>query len=122
MTLNPKFGVDRAALPSAPPTPSIPFPAGRPCALPLLDAIRTVRELGGSDLHVAGGTAPRARVDGVLVPMPGAVPWSPELLDAELRSLLTAEQSARFEDEILSRLLRGSLTEWARVGGHRRSA
>ena len=53
--------------------------------------------LGGSDLHLTGGTPPRVRVDGRLRPLD-----LPALTAAEMRplacSMLTAAQLLRFEE------------------------
>ncbi|HEY8589727.1 MAG TPA: type IV pilus twitching motility protein PilT [Naasia sp.] len=65
----------------------------------LLNAVLAVRGLGGSDLHLAAGTPGRARVDGRLVELAGA-PWSADLLEDELRSLVPAGVWERFEHEL----------------------
>ncbi len=65
----------------------------------LEELLRIMVERGSSDLHVTAGSAPRIRVDGVLVPT------EHEILDAEgaqkiVYSILDNEQIARFEKDL----------------------
>lgn len=48
------------------------------------DLLRTLRQNGGSDLHLAAGLEPRIRIHGGLDPVPG---WS-TLADGELRAMM----------------------------------
>ncbi|MCU1437706.1 MAG: type pili twitching motility protein PilT [Naasia sp.] len=89
MITNPKSVVGDAS-PSV--LPTLPRPS-------LLDAVLAVRALGGSDLHLASGANPRARVDGALVELLGGA-WSADLLRDELRGLLTDAAWQRFEREL----------------------
>ncbi len=65
----------------------------------LEELLRVMVERGSSDLHITAGSAPRIRVDGVLVST------EHEILDAEdsqriIYSILDNEQIARFEKEL----------------------
>jgi twitching motility protein PilT len=103
VTTNPKIGVRSAVPTSAPSTLSTLSRGSRRLAdpaSPLLEAVRRVRALGGSDLHLAADAVPRARVDGVLVPLEEIAPWSAELLEAELLTVMTAEQRIRFAEDL----------------------
>lgn len=65
----------------------------------LEELLRIMVERGSSDLHITAGSAPRIRVDGVLVPS------EHEILDAEaaqkiIYSILDNEQIARLEKEL----------------------
>jgi twitching motility protein PilT len=53
----------------------------------------------GSDLLLAGGSAPRVRVDGKLRPVEGAPILSGEGIDALVRPILSASQQAEFDSE-----------------------
>jgi twitching motility protein PilT len=54
---------------------------------------------GGSDLHITAGIAPCVRVHGSLRPLDGYPMLTPEDTEALLRSTLTEEQWARFEEK-----------------------
>ncbi len=65
----------------------------------LEELLRIMVERGASDLHITAGSAPRIRVDGVLVPT------EHEILDAEesqriVYSILDNEQIGRFERDL----------------------
>jgi twitching motility protein PilT len=66
----------------------------------LLGALAEVLFLNASDLHVAANTAPMFRVDGALGPRSITVPWSREKVKTALRSILTAAQQERFDQEL----------------------
>ncbi|MBC7643631.1 MAG: type IV pili twitching motility protein PilT, partial [Thermoleophilia bacterium] len=53
----------------------------------LLDAMRQVVTLGASDLHLKAGSPPYVRLNGDLVPIPGAWTFSAEDMDAVVREL-----------------------------------
>ena len=55
---------------------------------------------GGSDLLLAGGSAPRIRVDGRLKPVEGAMPLTAEQIDEMALPLLTAGQRVIFEEQL----------------------
>jgi twitching motility protein PilT len=59
------------------------------------DLLRTLRQNGGSDLHLAAGLEPRIRIHGGLDPVPG---WS-TLADGELRAMMQELAQARHWDE-----------------------
>jgi twitching motility protein PilT len=59
------------------------------------ELLRTLRQNGGSDLHLAAGLEPRIRVHGGLEPVPG---WS-ALSDAELRAMMRELAQARHWEE-----------------------
>jgi twitching motility protein PilT len=56
-------------------------------------------EQHGSDLLLAGGSAPRIRVNGALTPIDGAVPLSGEEIDNLVQTLLTPQLAATFETQ-----------------------
>lgn len=66
----------------------------------LLAALEHVVSVGASDLHVSAGAAPMVRVDGALQPVEGMTVWDRERVAAALYSVMTDEQTARF-DEVL---------------------
>jgi twitching motility protein PilT len=102
VTHTPKNGLDRASLRSSSPSRNSAEPrrSASAQATGLLDALQRLRGIDGSDLHLAAGEVPHARVDGLLVPLAGLEPWSAEVVDAEIRALMTAEQEARFDAEL----------------------
>ena len=53
--------------------------------------------MGGSDLHVTAERRPLVRLDGVLLPIPGATVWSASVVEGALRSVMGAERWAKFE-------------------------
>jgi twitching motility protein PilT len=57
-------------------------------------------ELGGSDLLLTGGSAPRLRVDGRLRPIEGASPMSGQEVDEIVRSLLDPSQLQIFDENL----------------------
>ncbi|MEI6621570.1 MAG: PilT/PilU family type 4a pilus ATPase [Actinomycetes bacterium] len=62
------------------------------------DCLAALWGVTGTDLIIVPGTAPRMRVDGQLVPVPGAPRLAPEDTEAILRSLLTQDQWLEFTD------------------------
>lgn len=65
----------------------------------LEELLRVMVERGGSDLHVAAGSAPRIRVDGALKEISSFDVLSPEVTQRLMYSILDGEQIARFEQE-----------------------
>lgn len=63
----------------------------------LISAMQQVLMLGASDLHVSAGSPPMLRIDGALRPVENAEVWDRARVSDALRSLLTDEQSERFE-------------------------
>lgn len=66
----------------------------------VIAALREVLTAGASDLHVSSGSRPLLRVDGGLRPVTDAPVWEREKVSAALRSLLTPEQAARFDEQL----------------------
>jgi twitching motility protein PilT len=64
---------------------------GRTMAFDLDAALGNTLRIGASDLHVKVGTAPRIRVSGRLVELPGSSPVSPEEAAAVQRQVITSE-------------------------------
>jgi len=65
----------------------------------LLAALRSVLELGASDLHVTAASTPMLRLDGELRPAPDMPIWSKARVSSALRTLLSPEQWERYERE-----------------------
>ncbi|MCS6971307.1 MAG: type IV pilus twitching motility protein PilT [Planctomycetota bacterium] len=68
--------------------------------LTMEELLRTLVERGGSDLHISAGSAPRIRVDGALIELPGADILGPEQTKRLVYSVLDNAQIARFEQEL----------------------
>ena len=67
--------------------------------LSLTDLLKTMLDMGGSDLHLSTNSPPRIRVDGKLKPMEGmAVLTAPETKQVSY-SVLTDAQKHRFEED-----------------------
>jgi twitching motility protein PilT len=67
----------------------------------LLEALQEVLRAGASDLHVSANSAPMIRVDGGLRAVTkSAAPWDSAKVASALRSLLTEEQSEKFDSEL----------------------
>jgi twitching motility protein PilT len=64
--------------------------------------MRWVDEQNGSDLHLAAGSSPLARIDGSLVPVAGAPIWDAPFVESAVRSLMHDDQWTRFERELES--------------------
>jgi twitching motility protein PilT len=62
--------------------------------------LQTLWDLGGSDLLLAGGSAPRIRVDGKLRPVDGAPVLTGEQVDEIAQPLLTAGQQMVFKEQL----------------------
>jgi twitching motility protein PilT len=66
--------------------------------MPALDALlRYVKQNHGSDLHLAAGLAPRARLRGLLEPIPGLAVLDPRSLASLLREVSDPQHWAAFE-------------------------
>jgi len=57
-------------------------------------------EVGGSDLHLAVGTVPQLRVNGVLIPMDEAPRLTPDLVQSLVYSMLAGAQREVLEDRL----------------------
>lgn len=66
----------------------------------ILEVLSQLQDLRASDLHVTADAIPRIRVDGKLSFMPGAEVWSAAKVATLLDSLLTAEQSDTFAQDL----------------------
>jgi len=64
------------------------------------DMLRLMLERGGSDLHIAVGSAPGIRQRGQLVPVENMKPLSPRDTQEMVLGLLSEEQRRRFETEL----------------------
>lgn len=65
----------------------------------LILALEEVLRMHASDLHVTVNAVPMLRVDGGLRPIEGAGVWDRTKVTSALRSILTPEQQARFDNE-----------------------
>ncbi len=63
----------------------------------LNDLLRATKESGSSDLHLVSGLAPRVRLHGALVPLPGGSELSPEALAALLVEGVSGAQWQEFQ-------------------------
>ena len=66
----------------------------------LLAALQEVLITGASDLHVSGNATPLIRVDGALRPIEGYGVWSRDRVSRALRSILSPQQEAAFEEHL----------------------
>jgi len=62
--------------------------------------VRILWDQKGSDLLLSGGSPPRIRVSGRLLPIEGMAPMTGDEIDAIARPLLKPEQVATFEDQL----------------------
>jgi len=62
--------------------------------------VRILWDQQGSDLLLSGGSPPRIRVNGRLLPLEGMAPLTGADIDALARPLLNAEQEATFEEQM----------------------
>ncbi len=65
----------------------------------LLDALQAVLLNGASDLHISVNNAPMLRVDGSLRHL-GEQPWDRPKVESALRSVLSPQQAAIFEEKL----------------------
>ncbi|MFA5844737.1 MAG: PilT/PilU family type 4a pilus ATPase [Coriobacteriia bacterium] len=64
------------------------------------DLLREMVDRGGSDLHIAVGSAPGFRIRGELIPVDGAKTLTPRDTQDMILNLLSEEQRRRFETEL----------------------
>jgi len=64
--------------------------------MPIQELLRLAVERGASDLHLSVGYPPILRVNGLLTPLP-MPPYTDEMLEREIMSLLTSEQQRKFK-------------------------
>ena len=62
--------------------------------------LQALWEQGGTDLLLSGGSPPRIRVDGKLIPLPGAPLLTGEQIDQIAQPLLTSCQQAIFKEQM----------------------
>jgi twitching motility protein PilT len=62
--------------------------------------LQNLWDKGGSDLLLSGGSAPRIRVDGKLIPIEGAPVLTGEQIDEIAQPLLTSGQQAIFKEQM----------------------
>ena len=71
---------------------------------PAMQVLKPLLEYGmlhdASDVHVAAGVAPTARVDGEVHVVPGMEVMTRDSVSALVASIMTAEQARVFEDEL----------------------
>jgi twitching motility protein PilT len=65
--------------------------------MPMLDLLKTLMELKGSDLHLIAGRPPAVRVHGELLPLPLAERLAPDAARELIYELLTEDQKKQFE-------------------------
>jgi twitching motility protein PilT len=68
--------------------------------LDLEAALRTMIEMGGSDLHITTGAPPTIRVDGKLTPLEGFPVLNPDRIQRAMYAILTQRQREQFEENL----------------------
>ena len=116
----PQAAAPAAAAPALPAIDSVPQPGSAVPPEPVADAaelgplspeyrnadpdviaaLQQVLFTGASDLHITANAAPMLRVDGGLSPVAGASVWNADKVRSALVSLLSADQLARFEENL----------------------
>jgi twitching motility protein PilT len=66
----------------------------------LPEALITMLEMRGSDLHLTAGAPPTVRVDGSLRPIPDTEELTPETIMRIMYSIVTQQQRERFEETL----------------------
>lgn len=66
----------------------------------LAEALHTVVRLNASDLHVTADAPPMIRVNGGLTPIEGALPWTRDKINAELKAIANERQLEMFEEHL----------------------
>ncbi|MBK6724086.1 MAG: type IV pilus twitching motility protein PilT [Acidobacteria bacterium] len=66
----------------------------------LPDLLKTMTDMGGSDLHLSTNSSPQVRVHGHLAPLPGFAAMSPSDTKRLAYSVLTDAQKHRFEENL----------------------
>ncbi|MEK7383226.1 MAG: type IV pilus twitching motility protein PilT [Elusimicrobiota bacterium] len=64
----------------------------------LIEVLKAVAQSGASDLHLAVGKPPMARLHGKIIPLPGSSAISAEECERMIYSVLSEAQRARFEE------------------------
>jgi twitching motility protein PilT len=66
----------------------------------LVEILRATAQLGASDLHMVVGKPPMVRLQGKMVPLPGAAPVKADECQLMIYSVLTEAQRSRFEEHL----------------------
>ena len=64
----------------------------------LAEALTTMVEMRGSDLHLSAGAPPTVRVDGHLRPIPETLPLTAEVIQRVMYAICTQQQREHFEE------------------------
>jgi len=85
-------------------TPTFPLRKGPQMSSEQLEAIQPLLEIlwdkGGSDLLLIGGSTPRIRVNGQLIPIENSVELTGNQIDEIVRPLLSPEQRVQFKEQM----------------------
>jgi twitching motility protein PilT len=65
----------------------------------IIDILKAAVQMGASDLHVVVGKPPMVRLNGLIVPIPGAAPLAADEAKRMIYAILLEEQRARFEED-----------------------
>ena len=66
----------------------------------IVEVLRATAQLGASDLHMVIGKPPMVRLQGKVIPLPGAAPIKADECQQMVYSVLTDTQRARFEEHL----------------------
>jgi twitching motility protein PilT len=66
----------------------------------IVEVLRATAQLGASDLHMVIGKPPMVRLQGKVIPLPGAAPIKADECQQMVYSVLTDTQRARFEENL----------------------
>src|SRR4051794_2466062 len=84
-----------------PPAPSRRPARPRERPMPdIVEVLRATAQLGASDLHMVVGKPPMVRLQGKVIPLPGAAPVKADECQQMVYSVLTETQRARFEENL----------------------
>jgi twitching motility protein PilT len=65
----------------------------------LIEILKSTAQMGASDLHMVIGKPPMVRLNGAIVPLPGAPKLAADECKTMIYSILSEDQRARFEDK-----------------------
>jgi twitching motility protein PilT len=66
----------------------------------ITEALEMTVAMGASDLHLTVGRPPMVRIDGSLSPLPGATIWNQEMMDREIRKIISPTKMVEFESKL----------------------
>jgi twitching motility protein PilT len=66
----------------------------------ITEALEMTVAMGASDLHLTVGRPPMVRIDGSLSPLPGATIWNLEMMDREIRKIISPTKMVEFESKL----------------------